>query len=164
MASGHSCLLILQRQLYVEVRRTGQVDQGVEAKLVDAAVQQVVQAGLGDTQALRRIFLGDVSLLHAPGDLNHQLGAQAHVQGFFRGVFNRIPHTFESFVCHVCHLVGMIWDVRFYPCFFRGLPPLRPFALAALLLAELRLFPPAAPSSRAIHSLVPNCPSRSAGT
>jgi len=87
------------------VRRAGQANQGVEAKLVDVAVQQIVQAGLGDTQALRRLFLSDVSLLHAPGDLNHQLGAQAHVQGFFRGVFNRIPHTSESFVCHVGHLV-----------------------------------------------------------
>lgn len=45
-----------------------------------------------------------------------------------------------------------------------GLPPKRPFALAAFFFAKLLALPPAAPSRAAIQLLDPSAPSSSPGT
>ena len=62
---------------------SGHVDQGVDGEFVDAAAEQVVNAGLGDAAVFGGGGLSPTVFLHDGFYLTHQNRASFEVSGFF---------------------------------------------------------------------------------
>ncbi len=62
-----------------EPRRPRQIDQRVEAELVDAASQQIVQARLRQAQSPGGLGLADLPALDFGSHRNHQLRTRPHI-------------------------------------------------------------------------------------
>jgi hypothetical protein len=144
-----------------------QHDQGVKTEVVDATLQQAVQAWLCDIQPPGRRCLG-----HTPADLDspnddHQRRAQPHVGGLGRTVCLGVPHAREYRQCRtspsslVPHQLPKPPSARCGQATqgtFLGRPPFAPFARALVRFASDRDAPPSFPSDPAMSAAVASAP------
>jgi hypothetical protein len=83
------------RDLYahVEPRANGEVQQHVERKLIDLAIQQLVEPRLGNAEPTRRLDLCQLPPLHGTADGDHQVGAYGQIGRLLGVVGQRIPNV-----------------------------------------------------------------------
>ncbi len=94
-------------QTHREPRRPRQIDQRVDAEFVDAAPQQIVQAGLRQAQSPGGFRLADLPALDFRSHRNHQRRACPHIGRFRRGIFEGVPDAGKSLPCH-CSIPGAV--------------------------------------------------------
>src|SRR3989344_5027228 len=80
-------------------------DECIDAELVDAATQQVIEARLGNAQTLGGLGLRQFVSLHVTPNLDHQIRAHLHIGRRLAGIFNGVPHACESPLLHRCFLI-----------------------------------------------------------
>lgn len=74
----------------------GHVDERVDGEFVDAAAEEIVDAGLGDAAVFCGGGLRPAILLDDRFDLPHQNGASFEVRGFFGGEAECVPYGIEA--------------------------------------------------------------------
>src|SRR5262249_4762954 len=77
-----------------------QSEKGIEGKLVDLSLQQIVEARLRNAEAPRGPRLRRVPTPDRFAERCHDVGSHRHVRGIFRIVLDRIPYIRKGSALH----------------------------------------------------------------